>query len=124
MRKINWLILFFVCVLVSVAAFLLYQKFFLEEWLTPVFLLSVMATFVCIIVFLLNNYVARTEEALFAEQKKYIESHVAQTEIEDAALTSKKIELNAWLFKAQYKKSHYKGWSLYSAEILDWEPIQ
>lgn len=49
---------------------------------------------------------------------------VAAIACEDAALTSKKIELNAWLYTAQYIKSHYKRWSCYSDEILDWEPIQ
>lgn len=119
----NWLILFFVCVLVSVAAFWLAGKLF-ENWPIAVGVMSAMAALVCIVYLLVSNYVAKTEESLFTEQKKYIESHVSQTEIEDAALTSKKIELNAWLFKAQYQKGHYKGWSFYSAEILDWEPIQ
>lgn len=120
----NWLILFFVCILVSVAAFWLAGKRHFENWPIAVGAMSVMAAIVCIIALPINTYFARTEESLFIEQKEYIESHVSQTEIEDAALTSKKIELNEWLFKAQYQKSHYKGWSLYSAEILDWEPIQ
>lgn len=100
------------------------KKLCCEEWPIAVGAMSTMAAVVCSVTLLVSAVHARTEEALFAEQKKYIESHVAQTEIEDAALTSKKIELNAWLFNAQYKKSHYRGWSLYSAEILDWEPIQ
>lgn len=100
------------------------EKLCYEEWPIAVGVMSTVAAVACIVVLLTSNYVAKTEESMFAEQKNYIESHVSQTEVEDAALTSKKIELNAWLFKAQYKKSHYKGWSLYSAEILDWEPIQ
>lgn len=120
----NWLILFFICVLVSVAAFLLAGKLYFEEWPIAVGVISALVAIVCIVVLPVNTYFARTEESLFVEQKKYIESHVSQTEIEDAALTSKKVELNAWLFEAQYKKSHYKNWSFYSAEILDWEPIQ
>lgn len=120
----NWIILFLVCVLVSVAAFWLAGKLYFEDWPIAVGVLSAMATILCVVVLLVGNYSSKTQESLFTEQKKYIESHVSQTEIEDAALTSKKIELNAWLFKAQYKKGHYKGWSFYSAEILDWEPIQ
>ncbi len=119
----NWLILAFVCILVSVVAFWLAGKCF-EDWPIAVSMISALAAIVCIIVLPVNTYLARTGESLFIEQKEYIESHVSQTEIEDAALTSKKIELNAWLFKAQYQKSLYKGRSLYSAEILDWEPIQ
>lgn len=120
----NWLILFFVCVLVSVAAFWLAGKLYFEDWLFAVGALSTIAAIMCVVVLLVGNYASKAKESLFTEQKKYIESHVSQTEVEDAALTSKKIELNAWLFKAQYQKGHYKGWSLYSAEILDWEPIQ
>lgn len=119
----NWLILFFVCVLVSVAAFWLSGKTY-YDWPIAVGMMSVTAAIMCVVVLFFGNYSAKVKESLFTEQKKYIESHVSQTEIEDAALTSEKIELNTWLFKAQYQKGHYKGWSFYSTEILDWEPIQ
>lgn len=120
----NWLILSCVCALVSVAAGLLTRKFAYDDRPISVSAAYAVAAIACIVFFLLLAVSDRTEESVFAEQKKYIESHVSQTEIEDAALTSKKIELNAWLYTAQYIKSHYKRWSCYSDEILDWEPIQ
>lgn len=48
----------------------------------------------------------------------------AKTDAEDAAITSKKIELNEWLYKAQYSKEHYGGWSLYPERVLELTPIE
>lgn len=60
----------------------------------------------------------------FIKQKAYIEMHEAKNAVEDAALTSKKIELNEWLYDAQCSKSRFGGWSFYPDSIFDLEPIQ
>lgn len=60
----------------------------------------------------------------FTKQKTYIEMHEAKNAVEDAALTSKKIELNEWLYDAQCSKSRFGGWSFYPDSIFDLEPIQ
>lgn len=60
----------------------------------------------------------------FERQKAYIETHVAKNDIEDAALTAKKIELNEWLYGAQMSKSRFGGWSFYPDSIFDLEPIE
>lgn len=60
----------------------------------------------------------------FERQKAYIETHVAKDDIEDAALTAKKIELNEWLYGAQMSKSRFGGWSFYPDSIFDLEPIE
>lgn len=60
----------------------------------------------------------------FNRQKAYIEMHGAKNAVEDAALTSKKIELNEWLYDAQLSKSRFGGWSFYPDSIFDLEPIQ
>lgn len=60
----------------------------------------------------------------FERQKAYIETHVAKNDIEDAALTAKKIELNEWLYDAQLSKSRFGGWSFYPDSIFDLEPIE
>jgi hypothetical protein len=62
--------------------------------------------------------------AVYGQQKAYIETHVPSDPLEDAALTSKKIELNDWLFHAQYMKSTYGDWSLYPDAVLGLEPIE
>ena len=60
----------------------------------------------------------------FTKQKAYIETHEAKNAVEDAALTSKKIELNEWLYDAQCSKSRFGGWSFYPDSIFDLEPIE
>lgn len=61
---------------------------------------------------------------VFKRQKEYIENHISDNELEDVAITTKKIELNDWLFDAQYSKTHYSFFSLYSDEVLLLEPIR
>lgn len=60
----------------------------------------------------------------FEQQKQYIESHTAQNEIEDAALTSKKIELNGWLYSAQWSRRKFGNWSLVPEHVLELEAIK
>lgn len=60
----------------------------------------------------------------FTKQKAYIETHEAKNAVEDAALTSKKIELNEWLYDAQCSKSRFGSWSFYPESIFELEPIE
>lgn len=60
----------------------------------------------------------------FNRQKAYIEMHEAKNAVEDAALTSKKIELNEWLYDAQCSKSRFGSWRFYPDSIFDLEPIE
>ena len=60
----------------------------------------------------------------FLNQKEYIESYEPTSEYDNAAITSKKIELNEWLYTVQYNKEHYPICSFYGDEILDIEPIK
>lgn len=59
----------------------------------------------------------------FEQQKSYIESHIPEDSVENAALTSLKVELNKWLYDAQYSKNRFGNWSFYSDEIFDLQPI-
>ena len=60
----------------------------------------------------------------FENQKAYITSHTAVEPLENAALTNKKIELNDWLFNAQWEVKHRKGWTFYPDTVLELEAIQ
>ena len=60
----------------------------------------------------------------YIRQKAYIETHTAVNAVEDAALTSKKIELNGWLHKAQSDKTRHGAWSLYPDAVMELEPIE
>lgn len=50
--------------------------------------------------------------------------YCAKSPVEDAALTSKKIELNEWLYDAQCSKSRFGSWSFYPESIFELEPIE
>lgn len=60
----------------------------------------------------------------FINQKEYIESYEPTSEYDTAAIANKKIELNEWLYSAQYNKEHFPICSFYGDEILKIEPIK
>lgn len=60
----------------------------------------------------------------YIRQKAYIETHTAVNAVEDAALTSKKMELNGWLYKAQSDKTRHGAWSIYPDAVMELEPIE
>lgn len=69
-------------------------------------------------------FVNPKEISVFEQQKAYIETHIPKNDIEDAAITSKKVELNGWLYEAQFSKKIFGGWSMYSDKVLELEPIE
>ena len=87
-------------------------------------LISFLALIVSVGIILIG--VLKTPQSInnFTKQKSYIETHEAKNAVEDAALTSKKIELNEWLYDAQCSKSRFGGWSFYPDSIFDLEPIE
>lgn len=71
-------------------------------------------------------YKNKREVAQFEQQKAYIEQR-QQSEIDDienAALTSKKIELNAELYDWQYSYEHYRFFTLVPERVMDLTPIE
>lgn len=120
---INWMILGVALAVISVVAFVLEGREF-YGWTLFMGLIAAVAAAViliyCPVVRVSNN----SECGVFAQQKAYIESHIAENAVEDAALTTKKIELNDWLFKAQYSKARYGSWSLYPDTVMELEPIE
>ena len=87
-------------------------------------LISILASIVSVAIILVG--VLQTPQSInnFTKQKAYIEMHEAKNAVEDAALTSKKIELNEWLYDAQCSKSRFGSWSFYPDSIFDLEPIE
>ena len=120
---INWMILCVALVVICVVAFVLECREF-YGWTLAVGVVSAIGAgvilLVCPIARISNNSACNE----FAHQKVYIESHVAENAVEDAALTAKKIELNGWLFNAQYSKARLGSWSLYPDTVMDLEPIE
>ena len=66
-----------------------------------------------------------TAISTFIRQKKFFETVVPTlTDSDNYALTQKKIELNEWLYEAQYEKKYYSFFSLYSDKILELTEIR
>ena len=120
---INWMILCAALAVISVVAFVLECREY-YGWTLLIGVVTAIGAGVilmcCPIMRISNN----SDCSVFAQQKAYIESHIAENAAEDAALTAKKIELNDWLFNAQYSKAHYGSWSLYPDVVMDLEPIE
>lgn len=87
-------------------------------------MISAIFLIISVIVIPLCTIIDKQDVNTFKKQKEYIESHVSKNDIEDAALTTKKIELNEWLYNAQYSKLKYSIFSFMPDEILGYEPIK
>lgn len=85
---------------------------------------AILAAVTLLISILAIFFVNPKEISVFEQQKAYIETHIPKNDIEDAAITSKKVELNEWLYKAQFNKKNLGGWSMYSGKVLELEPIE
>ena len=60
----------------------------------------------------------------FERQKAYLETHIAASPVEDAALTTKKIELNGWLYETQYLAQQRPYMLFYPERTLELAPIE
>ncbi len=67
---------------------------------------------------------SRSSVNQFKQQSAYLQAHIPANAVEDAALTNKKVELNTWLYDAQYQYEYYRFFSVYPAEIADLKPIE
>lgn len=92
---------------------------YLMSYITAI-LAAVTLVFSILAIFFVNP----KEISVFEQQKAYMETHIPKNDIEDAAITSKKVELNEWLYKAQFSKKNLGGWSMYSDKVLELEPIE
>lgn len=80
--------------------------------------LSILTIMIC------SPLTVKRDTNTFLQQKEYIENHIPNNEYEDAALTTKKIELNEWLIKAQYDYQYWRLFSFYDESIMELELIQ
>jgi energy-coupling factor transporter transmembrane protein EcfT len=67
---------------------------------------------------------ANQELHAFISQKEYIEDYEPTSEYDAAAILNKKIELNDWLYEAQYVRENRPICSFYGDEILELTPIK
>ena len=120
----NWVIVIVVGIIGICVSHCLEGKIDFFLCLLAVEAISIIAIVTAVVVILVG--VLETPQSInnFNRQKAYIEMHGAENAVEDAALTSKKIELNEWLYDAQCSKSRFGSWSFYPDSIFDLEPIE
>lgn len=119
----GWVVLSILAIALSV----LFVKISVEqksEWIS-IFAVSVGMLALCVLAVAVLTIPQNTAETMaFQQQKSYIEYYTPENEIENAALTAKKIELNSWLYKAQFLKKSFGMFSLYPQVVLELEEIQ
>ena len=120
----NWVIVIVVGIIGICVSHWLEGKIDFFLCLLAVEAISIIAIVTVVVVILVG--VLETPQSInnFNRQKAYIEMHEAENAVEDAALTSKKIELNEWLYDAQCSKSRFGSWSFYPESIFELEPIE
>lgn len=122
----NILIIIIASALILAASIILYRAlswrtedlFFATGCISGITVLFFLIIFICASI--------TTPQAIykFQTQKQYIESHTVEDPVENAALTNKKIELNDWLYTAQYRNANWGGWSFYPDSVQDLTPIE
>lgn len=120
----NWVIVIVVGIIGICVSHWLEGKIDFFLCLLAVEAISIIAIVTAVVVILVG--VLETPQSInnFNRQKAYIEMHEAENAVEDAALTSKKIELNEWLYDAKCSKSRFGSWSFYPESIFELEPIE
>lgn len=120
----NWVIVIVVGIIGICVSHWLEGKIDFFLCLLAVEAISIIAIVTAVVVILVG--VLETPQSInnFNRQKAYIEMHEAENAVEDAALTSKKIELNEWLYDAQCSKSRFGSWSFSPESIFELEPIE
>ena len=122
----NWLILGAVSAAVAALAFVCLWRTYApyDDIFFFVGCIAFVVAAFCIPIYFIGSISESQNISQFEQQKQYIEAHVANSTVEDAALTNKKIELNEWLYDAQWAREHLGGWSFYPESILEETPIR
>lgn len=124
MTGYGWYIVLAVLVLIGTAA-AIYERNNYADWCILVYIAAFSLVFLMLFLLPLLAISTKADVALYERQKAYIENHVPVDPIENAAIINKKIELNEWLFTAQYSKSRFGDtWTFTPSDIADWQPIQ
>ncbi len=119
-----WMLIGVGCIAICAAALIAEWKFGVDLAAIAVAPVVAIAGICILIICPLMRMSDNREIDEYIRQKAYIETHTAVNAVEDAALTSKKIELNGWLYKAQSDKTRHGAWSLYPDAVMELEPIE
>jgi hypothetical protein len=119
-----WLIVVGILVVGGIVAIVIGSKSYNYDYLGGVGIIVIVIAIFILAITLTLFFCDQQEVAVFVNQSQYVASHKALTAIEDAAITTKKIELNNWLFTAQWAKVKWGTFSLYPDKVLGLLPIQ
>ena len=126
-----WIILIVGIVALVVGGILAYMfkthyndSFALEIAIPVLIILSIVTILIASVLLIVLPIDANQDLNTFITQKEYIESYEPTSEYDTVAIINKKIELNEWLYDAQYTKEHNPICSFYGDEILELEPIK
>lgn len=121
----NWIIMCVISVIIFVLSWIGFRLSYQYDafFYTVLFISCIIAIFSGAI-YLCGSIDAQKKIAQFEQQKQYIESHTATNAIEDAALTSKKIELNEWLYSVKWDREKLGNWSLVPDHVMELEAIK
>lgn len=119
-----WYILGIICLVALIIGIIIANKSYDYDWIGIA--LSTIGGFILIVLICVVPIVSYTDKQnvnTFCKQKEYIESHIVEEPIENAALTNTKIGLNNWLINAQYAKENYPLLTFLPDEIMELTPI-
>lgn len=120
----NWIIVCVISIVLSVVFLHIACNRPCDLWPCICSAICASAAFILLLVIPASTISYKRDTNKFAEQKAYIETHEANTAVEDAAMTVKKVELNEWLYKAQWERENFGNWCFYPVDVLDMEPIR
>jgi uncharacterized membrane protein len=120
---IAWIIMDVVLVVLCVILIIIGNDSYGYDWKGIIGVVGGMVVFIMIILTVITPLYVEKQINLFEQQSEYIQNHVPDDYIENAALTNKKIELNEWLYGAQWRKEKFGTFSFYPETIFDLRPI-
>ena len=103
---------------------IIYDANHYNDWAMPVAFVSGFAVVILVLVMLIQGLSISNEISVFEKQSAYLQTHEVVDPVENAAITNKKIELNDWLYSAQWAKNKFGVFSMYPDSVWDLEPIQ
>jgi hypothetical protein len=95
-----------------------------NDWAMPATFITGFVVMIIGLVMLIQGLEISNNISVFEKQSAYLQAHEVVDPVENAAISNKKIELNDWLYSAQWAKNKFGIFSMYPNSILDLEPIQ
>jgi predicted PurR-regulated permease PerM len=124
---LGWLIVLGVSMILGVSCWLIPEEKTSDAFGTILGIVFVVCCFAFVVSgsLLIFEPIATDQDiSVFKQQKQYIENHQVADPVENAAITTKKIEQNQWLFTAKWAEDKWGIFSFYPNNIQDLEPIQ